>query len=182
MSNLNRLRELAALLQPKPVTESRIRTRADLDKKFKSMEEGINDAIKDLMFEVGTGGALETMMNDVGVSSHKDAPGILKTVTDAVEKFKNDINTAMMEAEGLLFSALSEDRHPEPVTEGKNHMDENTYQSVAAWKRALKKKHGDAVWYQKDEDTIDAFTGTKPFKKGETKQVGDWDDTTGTVY
>lgn len=386
MSDLNRLRELAALLRPR-VTEARVRTRFDLERKFKSMEEGVDAALKDLLFELGEGGTLETMMDDVGVSSHKDAAAILKEVSQAAEELKKKISTAMMEAEGLLFSALTEGlqtvkinvkdpkianmlstmgslrcTRPDPegncilkgtaddikkaqdafkgkftltemaaigdfssgwlkgrkakdlvaafkggeetvdlsdgskfkavkkvagqqiakgmvvlasynqynqgaelyeilgvsdkddedkvkydsvkdamkahsvetlkeleevdchlvvrdledgqsggffylykgfwargsgaerlsftlvekvagkTNEAKNHMDESTYQSVASWKRALKAKHGDKVWYDAHEGTIDAFTGTKPFKKGETQQVGDWDDTTGTVY
>lgn len=324
MSDLNRLRELAALLQPKPVTEARVKTRADLEKKFKSVE----DTVKDLADDLSTGGTIEAMMDDVGVSSHKDAAAMLKTLNSAVKT----IQSTMMEVEGLLFSAMTEsltemaairdfssgwtksrqakelvaafkageetvdlkdgskfkavksvsgaqiakgmvvlasyNSHNQgaelyailgvsddgaedtvkydsvaeamkahgvknlkdleekdchlvvrdlndgdeggffylykgawargsgaerlsftlvekvggPTNEAKNHMEENTYQSVASWKRALKAKHGDKVWYQPHEGTNDAFIGPKPFKKGETKQVGDWDDTTGTVY
>jgi hypothetical protein len=117
MSDLNRLRELAALLRPLPVTEARVKTRADLDKKFKALEEGVDAAMKDLMFELGEGGALETMMDDVGVSDHKDAQHIIKGVQDAAAKLKKDVSSLMMEAEGLLFSAMTEEVHPEPVNE-----------------------------------------------------------------
>jgi hypothetical protein len=84
-------------------------------------------------------------------------------------------------AEPLTFTSVTQTGKAE-VKEAKNHMDESEYQSVASWKRALKAKLGDKVWYDAHEGTIDAFTGTKPYKKGETQQVGHWDDTTGTVY
>jgi hypothetical protein len=333
MSELNRLRELAALLQPKRVTEARVKTRADLEKKF----ELVQATVKDLADDLSEGGAVETMMDDVGVSDHKDAAAILKTLNAAVKT----IQSALMEAEGLLFSAMTESRRPDPVNEmakaseyhggafnrkmakqmiasfkgkedtvelkdgseyefekmasggnlkkgdivfamhdkyntgaelyeilgfgkddsvkyddmkavyagtgvktlkelekfndanekdevrlivkdlddgssgdwfyvfegrwaygsggeplsfmavkkikdatvkeAKNHMDENTYQSVASWKRALKAKYGMGVRYVAHEGTIDAFAGEKDDIKKE-RQVGDWDDTTGTVY
>jgi hypothetical protein len=227
MSDLNRLRELAALLRPMQVTEARVKTRADLEKKFQSVE----GTIKDLADDLSEGGTLETMMRDVGVASRKDSIALLKTLSNTVKT----IQSSMMEVEGLLFSAMTEGRHPEPVNEAKkatynyelilknskgkvvatktvkgnfaedeiedmlgdfmedhgdavetdvkkikvmneakNHLDENTYQSVASWKRALKAKYGDKVKYFAHEGTIDAFIGSK--------QVGDWDDTTGTVY
>lgn len=117
MSDMYRLRELAALLRPMPVTEARVKNRADLDKKFKALEEGVDAALKDLMFELGEGGALETMMDDVGVSDHQDAKHIISGVQAAADKLKKDVGTLMMEAEGLLFSAMTESRDPEPVNE-----------------------------------------------------------------
>jgi hypothetical protein len=109
MSELNRLRELAALLRPIPVTEARVKTRADLEKKFKSVE----DTIKDLADDLSEGGTIEAMMDDVGVSSRKDAVAALKTLAGAVKT----IQSAMMEVEGLLFSAMTEGREPGPVNE-----------------------------------------------------------------
>lgn len=117
MSDLNRLRELAALLRPLPVTEGRVKTRDDLDKKFKALEEGVNEAIEDLMFELGGGGKLETLMQDVGVADHKDARPIIKGIHDVTSKLKKEVGSLMMEAEGLLFSAMTEEVHPEPVNE-----------------------------------------------------------------
>jgi hypothetical protein len=109
MSELNRLRELAALLQPKPVTEARVKTRADLEKKFDSVQATVTDLADDL----SEGGVLETLLDDVGMSDHKDAAGLLKTLDSAVKT----IQSALMEVEGLLFSAMTESRHPGPVTE-----------------------------------------------------------------
>jgi hypothetical protein len=117
MSDLYRLRELAALFKPFPVQEARVKTRGDLEKKFKDLEEGVQAAMKDLLFEIGSGGALETMMQDVGISKHKDAVPMLKELQTLVSSFQKGINTSLMEAEGLLFSAMTESHDPDPVNE-----------------------------------------------------------------
>lgn len=162
MTDLNRLRELAALLKPMPIAEARVKTRADLEKKFTAMQDGIDDVLKDLMFELGEGGSLETMMDDVGVSSHKDAASILKTIAEAATKFRKDINISMMEAEGLLFSAMTESHQPGPMHEMANIGDFSS-----GWLRSRKARELIAA-FKGGEETADLKDGSK-FRA--TKQI-----------
>ena len=172
MTELYRLRELAALLQ-KPVSEARVKTRADLEKKFKELEEGIDGAIKDLLFEIGKGGVLETMMDDVGASSHEDAASILKTIADAAGRLKKDIGTAMMEAEGLLFSAMTEELDPEPVIGTITEMAKHTDYQGGAFNRKTTKLLIAA--FKGKEDTFelpngDEYEATKVASGGNLKK------------
>lgn len=154
MSDLNRLRELAALLRPS-VTEARVKTRADLEKKFAELQEGIDAAIKDLMFELGEGGNLETMMDDVGVSDHKDAQPLLKAMQDAAAKFKKDIEKQLMEAEIMLFSAMTEELDPEPVME----MAKASEYHGGAFNRKMAKRM--IASFKGKEDTVELEDGSE---------------------
>lgn len=49
------------------------------------------------------------------------------------------------------------------------------------WKRAIKKAYPD-VWFEGDKDIAQAMVGPKPYKRGETKSVGEWDGEKGEVY
>ena len=62
------------------------------------------------------------------------------------------------------------------LTEAKGEY--NTFQS---WKAAVKKKHPEA-WIEGDEDIAQAMIGPKPYKRGETKSVGEWDGAKGEIY
>jgi hypothetical protein len=55
------------------------------------------------------------------------------------------------------------------------------YSSFKSWKAAIKKKHPDA-WFDGDEDIASAMVGPKPFKRGETKSVGEWDGAKGELF
>lgn len=65
--------------------------------------------------------------------------------------------------------------------EAKNHMGETEYTSYASWKKAAKKVNAD-VWFDGDDEIGSAMVGPKPFKKGETKGIGEWDGEVGTIY
>lgn len=55
------------------------------------------------------------------------------------------------------------------------------YNSFKSWKAAIKKKHPDA-WFDGDADIASAMVGPKPFKRGETKSVGEWDGDKGELF
>lgn len=55
------------------------------------------------------------------------------------------------------------------------------YSTFAAWKRAVKKKNPDA-WFEGDKDICNAMVGPQPFKRGETKSVGEWDGAKGELF
>lgn len=55
------------------------------------------------------------------------------------------------------------------------------YNSYKSWKAAVKKKHPDA-WIEGDEDIAQAMVGPKPYKRGETKAVGEWDGAKGELF
>lgn len=243
---LTRLSELAALFQPKPVQEARVKTRNDLEKKFDSMSEGVESAMKDLEYEIGAGGVLETMIEDIGMTSHKAVVPLITELNDKIKAFKKDVSNLMMEAEGLLFSAKLESKDDrteyddfnewklevqnmdgvaeldgdgkyravgpngdcgkfdkntgkgwltscaKKLKEGKNHLGETEYSSYASWKAGIKKAvaaHADKfnfekaeLWYDGDKDICNAMYGAKPFKRGETIQIGEWDGAVGSVH
>lgn len=55
------------------------------------------------------------------------------------------------------------------------------YNSFKSWKAAVKKKHPEA-WFDGDADIASAMVGPKPFKRGETKSVGEWDGAKGELF
>lgn len=55
------------------------------------------------------------------------------------------------------------------------------YSSFKSWKAAIKKKHPEA-WFDGDADIASAMVGPKPFKRGETKSVGEWDGDKGELF
>ena len=65
--------------------------------------------------------------------------------------------------------------------EAKNHMGETKYNSFASWKAAVKKKHPE-FWLDGDKDIAQAMVGEKPFAKGKTKAVGEWDGSVGSIF
>jgi hypothetical protein len=67
------------------------------------------------------------------------------------------------------------------LTEAKNHLGETEYTSYNSWKRGCKKEDS-TVWFDGDEDICSAMVGPKPYKRGETKSVGEWDGEVGVVY
>ena len=63
----------------------------------------------------------------------------------------------------------------------KNHMGETEYNSYSSWKRAAKQANS-SVWFDGDADIGQAMVGTKPYKKGETTAIGEWDGVIGVMY
>jgi hypothetical protein len=83
----------------------------------------------------------------------------------------------------LLRRAKPEDEmdNARIVFEAKNHMDETEYTSYDSWKAALKKKFP-GYWIDGDKEIANAMVGPKPYKRGETKSVGEWDGEVGVLY
>lgn len=84
--------------------------------------------------------------------------------------------------DGKLIAKWYEDRDEGWVlTESKNHLGETEYSSYASWKVALKKRFPD-YWIDGDKEIANAMVGPQPYKRGETKSVGEWDGETGVIY
>lgn len=62
-----------------------------------------------------------------------------------------------------------------------NHMGERTFQTYAGWKKACKKINSE-VWFDGDEDIANAMVGPKPYVRGKTRSIGEWDGSEGSVY
>lgn len=90
---------------------------------------------------------------------------------------KNGAGYSWLTDEEFDTSALGEAQ----LVEAKNHLDETEYNSYASWRAALKKKFPD-FWIDGDKEIANAMVGPKPFKKGETKSVGEWDGEKGSIY
>lgn len=68
-----------------------------------------------------------------------------------------------------------------PIMEiNRNQFGENEMASFGKWKAACKKAHP-GVWFDGDKDIAQALVGPKPYVRGETKGVGEWDGERGTV-
>jgi hypothetical protein len=67
------------------------------------------------------------------------------------------------------------------LSEAKNHMGERSFTTYEGWRRAIKKEYPDA-WFDGDKDIANAMIGTKPYKAGETNQVGEWDGAEGSIH
>ena len=55
------------------------------------------------------------------------------------------------------------------------------YSSYASWKAACRKADP-TCWIEGDKDIAQAMIGPKPFKRGETFSIGEWDGDTGEVF
>lgn len=67
------------------------------------------------------------------------------------------------------------------LVERKNHLGEVEYTSFDFWKRACKKVN-ESVWFDGDRDICNAFVGPKPYKRGETRAIGEWDGAVGALF
>ena len=55
------------------------------------------------------------------------------------------------------------------------------YSTYASWKAACRKADS-TCWFEGDKDIGQAMIGPKPFKRGETFSIGEWDGETGEVF
>lgn len=81
----------------------------------------------------------------------------------------------------IVAEMLGIDASTGTVKEAKNHMGEAEQTTYAGWKRAVKAKYPD-VWFEGDKDIGQAMVGEKPFARGKTVAVGEWDGETGSVF
>jgi len=109
MSDLNRLRELAALLQPKrePVAEAKSPT-SDFD----GIKAVVDDALADLHDKLGEGGALETLLDKSGLSgldknTDHDGKTILERLSVRTAQYKKEVDNLLTEVELMLASDTS---------------------------------------------------------------------------
>lgn len=65
------------------------------------------------------------------------------------------------------------------LAEAKDEDGNTIYTTYAAWKHAAVKA---GAWIEGDEDIAQAMKGEKPFKRGKTKSIGEWDGSEGCIY
>jgi hypothetical protein len=123
---------------------------------------------------------LEEIENLLGLHSETQSGSADKwshasEMAKVVAKLREVVDMLSPEGEG------GEEDLAKPVSEGKNHMGESTIASYKNWRASCKKKNPD-VWFDGDQDISQALVGPRPYKRGETKSIGEWDGETGTVY
>lgn len=114
MSDLNRLKELAALFKPKAVPAEVVAedaSQASLHAKFEALKKSVEETLNDLEFDLGAGGKLESMLDKhglMGLDSKKDDDGddlsVVKRMNERVERFKKAIDRLMLEVELMVAS------------------------------------------------------------------------------
>lgn len=67
------------------------------------------------------------------------------------------------------------------LTERRNHLGEVEYTSFSSWKRACRKAEA-SVWFDGDVDICNAFVGPRPYKRAETRAIGEWDGDKGSLF
>jgi hypothetical protein len=67
------------------------------------------------------------------------------------------------------------------LKERKNHLGEIEYTTFSAWKSACR-KNDSTVWFDGNQDICNAFVGAKPYKRGDTRAIGEWDGTVGSMF
>lgn len=67
------------------------------------------------------------------------------------------------------------------VVESPNESGDRVFGTYAAWKRAVKQIYP-IIWFNGDQDICQALVGPKPFVRGKTKSIGEWDGSTGLIY
>jgi hypothetical protein len=91
------------------------------------------------------------------------------------------------DVEDLLAKAVPDRKveHPaedgEDIKEGLNHMGEKEYKTYDSWKAACK-KCCETYWIDGNKDIAQALVGPKPYKRGETKAIGEWDGEKGSIF
>jgi hypothetical protein len=109
--------------------------------------------------------------------SKKAEEALGKKLSKADTKSEDESVKKVIESSGALVRHLL----AKYVVEAKNDMGDNTQRTYTGWKRAIKAKYPD-VWFDGDADICNAMVGPKPYVRGETKGVGEWDGDCGTVY
>jgi hypothetical protein len=102
-----------------------------------------------------------------------------KNIAALVKNLNNAVNNSA--ANGYAGVDFTSKVLGEKVSEAKNHMGENEYGTYTGWKAAAKKADA-AVWFDGDKETCNAMVGPNPYKRGETKGIGEWDGEKGSVY
>ena len=104
MSDLYRLRELAALLKP-PIVEA---TKTH-NQNFEGIKSIVDDCLADLEDKLGAGGAIETLLDKTGLSdldNKKDADGkrMLERLALRTGQYAKEVQKIMVEIELMLAS------------------------------------------------------------------------------
>ena len=104
MSDLSRLRELAALFRPKEQVIEDTAPNAALTA-FDNLKHVVEDAISDLEDKLAEGGGLESLLDRHGVSSKVDFVHLAK----GLETYKKETMKILDEVETVLMSIPSDD-------------------------------------------------------------------------
>ncbi len=113
MSELNRLRELAALFKA-PSTAVVYEASAKSNQGFEGVKSVVEDCLADLSDKLGEGGALETLMDKEGLSNldtkkDRDGKTMLERLAIRTQQYKEEVDKTLLEIE-LLFAS-------DPVTD-----------------------------------------------------------------
>lgn len=100
-------------------------------------------------------------------------------IASLVKNLNNAVNNAA--ANGYAGVNFTSKVLADKVAEAKNDMGETEYATYSGWKAAAKKADA-SVWFDGDKDIGQAMVGAKPFKKGETKSIGEWDGEKGCIF
>lgn len=168
MSDLSRLRELAALLRPAPeqVTEAKV------PPGLEGIRAVCADALADLNDKLGADGALHVMLDHADVSEDV-TEGFIAAISKKIAAFKKDVEDALDDAKVFLDD-------PEPVKEGKDtltadrknqaDLDKNKGGVEAygvrgvkstPWRKSFKSQDAFEKWLEKNEGDVEV-QGTRP--------------------
>lgn len=94
-----------------------------------------------------------------------------------------DVIAKLQEIVDMLSPDIEEggELEPDEMHEGINHMGETTLASYSKWRAACKKVNPE-VWFDGDQDICNAMVGPKPYVRGKTRGIGEWDGVEGVVY
>lgn len=149
MPEMIRLRELAALLKPPVAPVQEAKTKAS---DFEGIQNVVQDALDDLHDKLAEGGALEALVDSVGLTNldkQKDKDGftILERLDHITAQYKKEVQKLMMEIEGMMISM--------PVHEMASAREFNS----GAWKSDSAKNR--VAQFRGGEETFDLSNGDK---------------------
>ena len=119
---------------------------------------------------------LRTQLEQVNAQMDaKQQSGVKIDDADPLKKKATALQQQIDELNGVVAEEV------EVVAEARNHMGEVEYTTYSTWKKACKKAEP-SVWFDGDQDICNAMVGAKPYKRGETRAIGEWDGVVGSLH
>lgn len=160
MSELNRLRELAALFQPKaaPVVES---TGSKISKDFDGIKRIVDDSLGDLHDKLGEGGALETLLDKAGLTAldknaDTDGATILERLAVRTAQYKKEVDNLLIEVELMLASDSSMNEAKEDQSEEIEAYGVKGMKSTP-WRKKFKNRAALEKWIDKMDGDVEVY-------------------------
>jgi len=169
-----------------PASEPTVTAEGIMEASVKKRGSYLQKLLESVMIELGLPPALvaNTGPSAVGTAIYRtaemleqssDLERMIRTLAARLGIKPTDVGADVDDERG---GAPEED---ESVTEAKNHLGEPEQTTFAGWKRACKQLDP-KVWFEGDKDICEAFVGPNPYKRGETKSIGQWDGDKGSIY